>query len=63
MQDLGWDDHEVVDEELKRYTLGYVRHLFRVQEMLGMRLASMWNVRFYLSLMKKIRKGIEEGRL
>ncbi len=63
MQNLGLDDVEVVDEELKRYALGYVRHLFRVQEMLGMRLASMWNVRFYLSLMKKIRKGIEEGKL
>lgn len=63
MQDLGVDDTEQVDAELSRFTLGYVRHLFRVQEMLGMRLASMWNVRFYLSLMKKIRKGIEEGRV
>lgn len=63
MQDLGAEDVETVDEELRRYTLGYVRHLFRVQEMLGMRLASMWNVRFYLSLMKKIRKAIEKGEL
>ena len=60
-QGLGMDDVEAVDEELKRYSLGYVRHLFRVDEMLGMRLASLWNVRFYLSLMKKIRKGIEAG--
>lgn len=62
-QDLGTDDVEEVDAELKRYNLGYVRHLFRVQEMLGMRLATLWNVRFYLSLMKKIRKGIENGTL
>ncbi len=62
-QDLGADDIEEVDAELKRYNLGYVRHLFRVQEMLGMRLATLWNVRFYLSLMKKIRKGIENGTL
>ncbi len=62
-QELDADDVEAVDEELKRYTLGYVRHLFRVQEMLGMRLASLWNARFYLSLMKKIRKGIENGEL
>lgn len=63
LQELGADDVEAVDDELSRYTLGYVRHLFRVQEMLGMRLASLWNVRFYLSLMKKIRRGIEEGSL
>lgn len=63
LQDLGPDDQEEVDVELSRYTLGYVRHLFRVNEILGMRLASLWNVRFYLSLMKKIRKGIEEGAL
>lgn len=62
-QDLGADDVEAVDEELKRYSLGYVRHLFRVDEMLGMRLASLWNVRFYLALMKRIRKGIEEGTI
>lgn len=54
-QELGLDDVESVDEELRRYSLGYVRHLFRVDEMLGQRLATLWNLRFYLSLMKRLR--------
>ncbi|MFA6429089.1 MAG: tRNA guanosine(34) transglycosylase Tgt [Patescibacteria group bacterium] len=52
-----------VDEELKRYTLGYVRHLFSVDEMLGYRLASMANLRFYLELLRRVREGIEKGKL
>lgn len=52
-----------IDAELSRYTLGYLRHLFTVDEMLGLRLATMMNVRFYLELMKKIRSAIENGRL
>ncbi len=50
-----------VDDELSRYSLGYLRHLFSVNEVLAMRLATMVNLRFYLELMKRIRKGIEEG--
>ena len=51
-----------IDLELSRYTYGYVCHLFRVEEMLGQRLATLVNLRFYLELMKKIRTQIEEGR-
>ncbi len=50
-----------VDEELSRYTFGYLRHLFTIQEMLGQRLATMMNVRFYLELMERIRQGIDAG--
>ncbi|MCC7522306.1 tRNA guanosine(34) transglycosylase Tgt [Candidatus Uhrbacteria bacterium] len=42
--------------ELSRYTMGYLRHLFTVDEMLGQRLATMVNVKFYLDLMDKIRQ-------
>lgn len=42
-------------KELTRYSLGYLRHLFTVDEMLGFRLATMNNVAFYLELMDKIR--------
>lgn len=42
--------------ELSRYTMGYLRHLFSVDEMLGQRLATMVNVKFYLDLMDKIRQ-------
>jgi len=52
-----------VDTELSRYTLGYLRHLFSVNEALAMRLATMVNIRFYLELMKRIRNGIEQGSL
>lgn len=52
-----------VDDELSRYTLGYVRHLFTVDEVLGHRLMTLANVRFYLELMKRIRLAIETGRL
>lgn len=45
------------DEELSRYTFGYLRHLFTVDEMLGQRLATMMNIRFYLKLMELIRKS------
>nr|MBP7133930.1 tRNA guanosine(34) transglycosylase Tgt [Patescibacteria group bacterium] len=47
--------------ELSRYTFGYLRHLFTIQEMLGQRLATMMNVRFYLELMERIRQGIDAG--
>lgn len=55
------EDSTEVDEELSRYTYGYLRHLFTIEEMLGQRLATLMNLRFYLLLMKKIRRQIEEG--
>lgn len=41
------------------HTRGYVRHLFATGEMLGIRLATMHNLRFYLNLMDKIRQSLE----
>jgi queuine tRNA-ribosyltransferase len=55
-------DSTPIDQELSRYTYGYVCHLFRIEEMLGQRLATLVNLRFYLELMKRIRTQIEEGR-
>jgi queuine tRNA-ribosyltransferase len=43
------------DDELKRYSMGYLRHLFSIDEMLALRLATMINVRFYLELMERLR--------
>lgn len=40
------------------HTRGYLRHLFATGEPLGIRLASMHNLRFYLNLMEKIRTAI-----
>lgn len=52
-----------VDDELSRYTMGYLRHLFTVNELLGMRLATMVNVRFYLELMARVRAAVQAGKL
>jgi queuine tRNA-ribosyltransferase len=41
------------------HTKAYVRHLFQSGEMLGVRLATMHNLRFYLNLMQKIRTAIQ----
>lgn len=41
------------------HTRAYIRHLFATGEMLGTRLATMHNLRFYLSLMQKIRTSLQ----
>ena len=43
-------------ELCKNYTKAYLRYLFSVGEPLAMRLASMHNLKFYLDLMKELRK-------
>lgn len=43
------------------YTRAYIRHLFASQEPLGIRLATMHNLRFYLDLMDNIRNSIAGG--
>ena len=46
----------------RRYSRGYLRHLLRSGEMLGMRLAVMHNLYFYNDLMSRIRQALDEGR-
>ena len=43
------------------HTRAYIRHLFAAGEPLGIRLATMHNLRFYLNLMRRIRTAIENG--
>lgn len=45
----------------KKYSKAYLRHLFKSQEMLGMRLAVSHNLYFYNNLMKEIRTELEKG--
>ena len=45
----------------RRYSRAYVRHLFKAEEMLAMRLAVAHNLYFYNSLMQKIRDSLDEG--
>ena len=46
-------------EACKNYSKGYIRHLFKAKEMLGLRLAVIHNLYFYNELMEKIRQAIE----
>ncbi|MBQ8807973.1 MAG: tRNA-guanine transglycosylase, partial [Clostridia bacterium] len=46
----------------KNYSRGYIRHLIKAKEMLGMRLCVLHNLYFYNDLMEKIRTAIEENR-
>lgn len=46
-----------------RFSRGYIRHLFLVDEMLGPILTSIHNLRFYQRFMARMRSLIEEDRL
>jgi queuine tRNA-ribosyltransferase len=46
----------------RTFTRAYLRHLFKAEELLGLRLNTIHNVTYYLSLMAEARRAIEEGR-
>ncbi|MGN0528462.1 MAG: tRNA guanosine(34) transglycosylase Tgt [Eubacterium sp.] len=48
-------------ELCKNYSKAYLRHLFKSNEILAMRLAVMHNLTFYNNLMSEIRENIENG--
>ena len=45
----------------RTYSRAYLRHLFKAEEMLGMRLCVMHNLYFYNNLMEKIRDAMDNG--
>jgi queuine tRNA-ribosyltransferase len=47
----------------KRFSRAYLRHLVNQQELLGMRLLSLHNLRFLIRLTETARAAIEQGRL
>lgn len=49
--------------ELREYTKAYLHHLFKTQEPLCIRLATLNNLEFYLDLMRSIQSGIRSGQL
>ncbi len=58
------DDILPIDEECdcptcQKFSRAYLRHLFKSNEMLGMRLAVMHNLYFYNTLMEKIRYALD----
>lgn len=46
----------------KNYSRGYIRHLLKAKEMLGLRLLVLHNLYFYNTMMEEIREAIEEHR-
>jgi queuine tRNA-ribosyltransferase len=57
-------DFRPIDDQCECYTClnfsrAYLRHLFQADEILGMRLATLHNVHFYLDLMRNARQHIE----
>lgn len=54
---ISLDATDEVGRELSRYSLGYIRHLFSVEEVLAQRLVTLANVRFYLELMERMRRS------
>jgi len=61
-------DWNKLDEECdcytcKNYTRAYLRHLIKCNEILGMRLISLHNLRFLTRLMEKVRENIENDSL
>jgi len=58
------EDGLPIDEECDcptclKFSRGYLRHLFKANEILGMRLAVMHNLYFYNTLMEKIRHSLD----
>lgn len=45
----------------EHHSLAYLHHLFRCGELLGMELASLHNLTFYLWLMEEVRRRIDDG--
>jgi queuine tRNA-ribosyltransferase len=45
----------------RQFTRGYLRHLVKSEEILGLRLISLHNLHFYLGLMNRVRAAIEAG--
>ena len=62
------DDPRPLDEECgcyacRHFSLAYLHHLQRANEILGARLNTLHNLHYYLGLMKELRAAIAEGRL
>ncbi|HEV2096831.1 MAG TPA: tRNA guanosine(34) transglycosylase Tgt, partial [Chthoniobacterales bacterium] len=45
----------------REFTRGYIRHLVKAEEILGLRLITLHNLHFYLNLMRRTRAAIDGG--
>jgi queuine tRNA-ribosyltransferase len=48
-------------EACREFSCSYIRHLVKAEEILGLRLITLHNLHFYLNLMSRARKEIEQG--
>ena len=62
-RDWGKLDEECDCYTCKNYTRAYIRHLVKMNEILGVRLLSIHNLRFLTRLMEQVREAIENDRL
>jgi queuine tRNA-ribosyltransferase len=61
-RDTGPIDPACTCSTCSRFSRAYLRHLDRCKEILGVRLATVHNVHFYLDLMRRIREALAQGR-
>jgi queuine tRNA-ribosyltransferase len=59
-------DERPIEEECacatcRTFTRGYIRHLIKAEEILGLRLITMHNLYFYLDLARQIRNSLDNG--
>src|SRR5437016_3876609 len=54
-------DQDCACPACQEYTRGYIRHLIKAEEILGLRLITLHNLHFYLNLMRQARDTIEKG--
>ena len=62
-RDWGKLDDECDCYTCKNYTRAYIRHLVKTNEILGIRLISLHNLRFLTRLMEQVRDAIEQDNL
>ena len=62
-RDTGPIDAACACSTCANYSRAYLRHLDRCNEILGVRLATLHNLHFYLELMRRIRQAISSGTL
>ena len=54
-------EHDCACPACQDYTRGYIRHLIKAEEILGLRLITLHNLHFYLELMRQARAASENG--
>jgi queuine tRNA-ribosyltransferase len=54
-------EENCVCEACRKFSRGYIRHLIKAEEILGLRLITLHNLHFYLDLMNQARSKVEKG--